>query len=127
MDGTEVTRRQNGTFEKGHRGYGGRPPRAVEEKYLKRLSAKVSIQEWDAIVAKAMEQAKEGDYRAREWLSKYLLPQRLDISQPAMDLALLIDHMANGAQAKKNGRVIDQDPLIVAMQSENGSHEESET
>jgi len=51
----------------------GRPSRRVEEKYLKGLTTKVGIEEWGQIVDKAIEQAIAGDWRARNWISNYLM------------------------------------------------------
>lgn len=64
-------------FAKGNPGGPGRPKREVEESYLVALRAEVSIADWQKVAKKAVEQAKEGDDRARTWLSKYLLPAEL--------------------------------------------------
>ena len=63
----------------------GRPKKSIEEKYLKRLSSRVSLKDWDAIIDKACEQAKRGDYQARKWLSENLIGspvQRHELSSP---------------------------------------------
>jgi hypothetical protein len=68
-------RNRNGTFAHGNTiaaGY-GRPPRRTESSYLVSLSNIVTEEHWHAIVTKAIEQAVEGDFRARDWLSTYLL------------------------------------------------------
>lgn len=52
---------------------GGRPSRKVETKYLKALSNAVGEVEWTQIITKAIEQAISGDWRARKWLSDYLM------------------------------------------------------
>ena len=54
----------------------GRPPRRVEEQYLAATIGGCSIDEWSAIVAKAVEQASEGDRFARDFLARYLLPEQ---------------------------------------------------
>jgi len=51
----------------------GRPKKAVEDKYLKRLQKCVTLKDWEEIIAKAIAQAKRGDGPARKWLSDYLL------------------------------------------------------
>ena len=51
----------------------GRPTRAREEKYLKTLVQAVSTEEWAQIADRAVEDAKNGDWRARNWLSDYLM------------------------------------------------------
>jgi len=51
----------------------GRPRKAVEERYLCILSQRVTPEVFAKIVDKAAEQALEGDAKAREWLSWYLI------------------------------------------------------
>lgn len=60
----------------------GRPPRATEQQYLDVMLAVCTPDAWRAITAKAVEQAKRGDWHARKWLSDYLLGpaiQRLQV------------------------------------------------
>jgi len=59
-------------WQKGQSGNpGGRP--AHQTKYLKSLVRLVKTDDWKQIVIKAIEQAKRGDTRAREWLANYCL------------------------------------------------------
>lgn len=51
----------------------GRKSRAKEAAYLIRLHECVSIEDWEAVCIRALEDAKEGDRHARRWLSEYLL------------------------------------------------------
>jgi hypothetical protein len=62
-------------FQKGNPGGPGRPKREVERAYLDATLASVSPSDWQKVVAKALQDAKNGDAAARAWLSKYLLPQ----------------------------------------------------
>jgi len=70
-------RDSKGRFLSGHaassKGRGGRPRRPVEDKYLGALQKCVKLGDWKAIGKRAVAQAKTGDYRARQWLSDYLL------------------------------------------------------
>ena len=66
-------RRQNGRFAEGNPGGPGRPRRLVEREYLACLSDRVSLADWGAIVDRAVKDAKAGNARAREWLTRYLL------------------------------------------------------
>jgi len=45
----------------------------VEGDYLARLTDAVTLDDWSAVVARAVTDAKKGDGRAREWLSRYLV------------------------------------------------------
>ena len=67
-------RDQYGRYAPGNKGGPGRPRRCVEDDYLATLSDEISIETWRQIVQSAAQAAKQGDHRAREWLSRYLLP-----------------------------------------------------
>jgi hypothetical protein len=45
----------------------------VSNDYLQAMSDSVSFEDWQDIVRRAVQDAKDGDVKAREWLSKYLL------------------------------------------------------
>jgi hypothetical protein len=66
-------RDSNGRFLPGHPGLGGRPRRAADPDYLVVLNESVSMDRWRRIVARALDEAEDGDARAREWLSGYLI------------------------------------------------------
>lgn len=55
----------------------GRMPRVVEDKYIKKLHSTTKISDWVAICSKAIEQAKDGDDKARRWISEYLIGKPL--------------------------------------------------
>jgi len=73
-----------GRFAKGNPGGPGRPPRLIERQYLATISDAVPLNEWQAIVKRAVEDAKTGDAKAREWLSKYLVGEGLTLVELAM-------------------------------------------
>src|SRR5262245_42124473 len=62
-----------GRFAAGNPGGPGRPRRATEEEYLRALSRIVSLEDLRAIARRAVADAKKGNARARDWVSKYLL------------------------------------------------------
>lgn len=66
-------RDENGRFTAGNPGGPGRPRRAIERQYLAALSDAIPLDEWRAIVSRAVQDAKDGDAKAREWLSRYAL------------------------------------------------------
>src|SRR5437762_975939 len=66
-------RQTNGRFATGNPGGPGRPRRAVEREYLAALSDVVSLDTWREIVGRAVDDAKRGNAKARDWLAKHLL------------------------------------------------------
>ena len=71
----EIDRDHMGRFAAGNGGGPGRPKRQAEEDYLQTLSERVPLALWAEIVDKAASDAAAGDSKARDWLSKYLMPQ----------------------------------------------------
>jgi hypothetical protein len=83
-------RLSNGTFAPGNCGGPGRPRRRTEKEYLAALVEGVSIEDWRAIVKRAVDDATKGDYRARDWLGKYLVgDDPLSVLELADELAAL--------------------------------------
>ncbi len=68
-----IQKERNGQFAKGNSGGPGRPKAEKERKYLAALSHNCSIADWKQICIRAVKDAKDGDHRAREWLTKYLV------------------------------------------------------
>ena len=66
-------RDERGRFVAGNAGGPGRPRRAIEREYLAVISEAVTLEDWRAIVAHAVEVAKAGDDKARAWLAKYVI------------------------------------------------------
>jgi hypothetical protein len=65
-----------GRFAKGNHGGPGRLPRVTETTYLRAMHECVSLEDWRRITLQAVRDALNGDAKARDWLSKYLLPVR---------------------------------------------------
>ena len=69
-----IARDSKGRFVKGASGNPqGRLPKQTETSYLQVSESVCTFDVWREIVAKAVEQAKRGDARARQWLSDYLV------------------------------------------------------
>jgi hypothetical protein len=66
-------RDDNGRFAPGNAGGPGRPRRAIERDYLATLSEAVPLEAWREIVETAVDQARGGDAKAREWLGSHLM------------------------------------------------------
>lgn len=98
-DGTQVTsqpvpkppeRNAKGHFAKGNTTgkLGGRKPIATERQYLTTLASEVTQSDWAKIAKRAVSDAKAGDSKAREWLSKYLLPAERSAGVTLLDIAI---------------------------------------
>jgi hypothetical protein len=73
-----------GRFAAGNPGGPGRPRRATERAYLATLSDAISLEDWRAIVGRAVSDAKDGDPKAREWIANYVLgPQPMTLLELA--------------------------------------------
>lgn len=59
----------------------GRPPRARELAYLNVMIRTCTLDDWQEITAKAMEQAKSGNKDARKWLTDYIIGPAATIVQ----------------------------------------------
>jgi hypothetical protein len=67
-----------GRFTKGNKagkGNNGGRPKAYAADYLEEFKGEVSMAQWRGIVAKAVEQALNGEHRARTFIASYILGQ----------------------------------------------------
>lgn len=62
-----------GRFAPGNGGGPGRPRRDVESRYMAALGDSVSLNDWREIVCRAVQDAKDGDSKSRDWLARFLL------------------------------------------------------
>ena len=62
-----------GRFTEGNDGGPGRPSRATERAYLDATIGAVDLDDWRAIVARAVTDAKAGDAKARAWIAHYII------------------------------------------------------
>ena len=80
----KTQRSSNGRFSFGNSGGPGRPRRAIERDYLATLSDAVSPADWQKIVVRALADAKAGDSKARDWLTRHLIgdspPRMIDLA-----------------------------------------------
>jgi hypothetical protein len=94
-------RNDKGQFVKGSPGVStGRPPRKTEAAYLEATLNRVSLENWQAVIDKALVDAITGDYQARRFLADYVLgkpPQILDLRGGD---ALLLADLLNKMKAK---------------------------
>ena len=67
-------RGQHGRFAVGNCGGPGRPRREKERQLFSSIKAAVTAEDWLNVTQRAVEDAKAGDARARDWLSRLLLP-----------------------------------------------------
>ncbi len=67
-----------GRFVKGNaagKGNNGGRPKAYAADYLEEFKGEVSMAQWRGIVAKAVDQALNGEHRARTFIASYILGQ----------------------------------------------------
>ena len=67
----DTERNPDGTFAEGNGGGPGRPARATERQYMAVVMAACDLDTWQAIVERAVTDAKNGDSTARAWLASY--------------------------------------------------------
>jgi hypothetical protein len=89
-----------GGFKKGNPGGPGRPRRTTEQGYLDATVAVVSVEDWQKVVTKALAQAKTGDAKAREWLSKML------VGSDPIPLAQLVEELQTELEKLKHGKYL---------------------
>ncbi len=68
-----MVRDKNGRFIKGNSGGPGRPRKDREVEYYRILSTRCTVDDWHAIIDRAIRDAKSGDAVARRWLADYLI------------------------------------------------------
>ena len=84
---SEVTARNSrGQFVEGNKAGTGRPSRAIELDYLRTLSDTITLDDWRGICSKAVEDAKSGNSKARDWVTKYVMGN--DTTTSLMDIAI---------------------------------------
>ena len=131
----EIVRDPKGRFVKGHSGNPKGKP-IDQFKYLKKMGAAVSATEWREIIRRAVEQAKRGDPRAREWLSDYLMgkpPQQVDVTSNGETIVdnvqtdRALSALADAIRASLYGEGTDQvsdlgtsEPATVASSADQG-------
>jgi uncharacterized protein (DUF2384 family) len=102
-------------FKKGNPGGPGRPKREVERSYLESLKESVSLTQWKKIAKRAVDDAMQGDAKARDWLSKYLIGDKpliaITMTDPMSDVSY-----AGGDRIRE---------LIASLDAEDAEHGES--
>jgi hypothetical protein len=89
-----VQRNEDGKLKKGSvLNPKGRPKKEREQAYYDVLVSSVSVDDWQAIITRAVSDAKKGDPVARKWLADYLIGppvQRQEVTgKDGTDLVLL--------------------------------------
>ena len=101
-----VERDAKGRFAKGASGNPqGRLPKQIEQSYLQVSESVCTFDVWREIVMKAVEQAKQGDARARQWLSDYLIGKPISMVmavQEKQDTLITVKYMRDNLTDKLN-------------------------
>lgn len=100
-------RATNGRFlpgNPGNRHARGRPRRAAEQAYLDATIASVPLADWRRVAEKALAQAKAGDAKAREWLSRMLVgSDPIPLTQLVEELQAELERIQHGNHPGNNG------------------------
>ena len=114
-----------GRFSSGNSYGQGRPPRAVERDYLAVLSERLSLDDWREVVSRAVQDARSGDAKARDWLSRYALGsepmsltalalrERMQVSSEA-ELAAMIDRETTPPDERMMAEAVEGSSLLKA-------------
>ena len=106
-------RDEAGNFAKGNPGGPGRPPRATERDYLIATTEACSVEDWQMVVTKAVEDAKAGDVKAREWLSNHLIGRAGERSEVLHVLA--VEHAAGSDPAALDAAKRKDSDILVGL------------
>ena len=90
-----------GRFLTGGPGGPGRKPRDREMAYLVAMESIVDDQAWLAIVERAVLDAKNGDAKARSWLSGYLMGMPVSRSQEVDKVSPIEEALARWVEGKR--------------------------
>ena len=82
------TRDSKGKFTQGSPGGPGRPKRNTERAYLDIIQTACPPETWREVVDKAVNDAKNGDPKAREWLASYLVGKPEQVAPTLRQLAI---------------------------------------
>jgi hypothetical protein len=89
-----------------------RPRRAFESEYLAALADLVPLNTWRKICRKAIEDAKYGDPKARDWLARYLIgPDPLRLLHLAADEESaygVVDEIERERKSRERMRLLDR-------------------
>ena len=101
-----IARDSKGRFVKGASGNPqGRLPKQTETSYLQVSESVCTFDVWREITMKAVEQAKRGDARARQWLSDYLIGKPISMVmavQERQDTLITVKYMRDNLTDKLN-------------------------
>jgi len=101
-----IARDSKGRFVKGASGNPqGRLPKETETSYLQVSESVCTFDVWREITMKAVEQAKRGDARARQWLSDYLIGKPISMVmavQERQDTLITVKYMRDNLTDKLN-------------------------
>lgn len=83
-------RNANGTFTKGnqHAKGHGRPKRETELQYLEIAKGSISLESFQQICERAVQDAMGGDAQARTWITKLVFPEAISFTELHKRLAV---------------------------------------
>ena len=114
----KIERNTDGTFAPGNSGGPGRPPRATERQYMAVVMQACDLDTWQAIVERAVADAKDGDSTARSWLAAYLLGKPSKYHTAPCPTRVLAEEMAGVDEVAQEVANIQQTQELDALLNE---------
>jgi hypothetical protein len=102
-------RDKNGKFAKGNKvsvGH-GRPLRRTEDRYMAVVIGAVSLEDWQAIVTRAVEDAKGGDVQARKWLTSLVIGDKPSIVNVLANIEQDVDLVDKEVRHREKWKILE--------------------
>ena len=110
LDDGESMNKTGRLFQIGNPGGPGRPKRQTEEGYLKALMGACDLDKWGQICDRAVQDALNGEPKAREWLARYLIGNPNAVAPKPLEVVvgdlLMRDRAVDAAAERLAGPVI---------------------
>ena len=97
---------ESGQFKEGNQAAKGHGrPRKPAPEYLAAVAEELSLEDWRAIIGKAIDVAKDGDHRAREWITRMFLDaEKMEADLRSHDLmSSMADAFTTSNEADRDG------------------------
>src|SRR5215207_2624672 len=101
MSNQNTNRDAAGRFLEGTSAGPGRPPNPRKRQFTDALASRITAERWNEIVDRAVQDALNGDHRARVWLADHIMGKPANtLNLKGADAALLADLLAALAERR---------------------------